>query len=142
VGDEGRLERVEVLPAGQTLDRRDVEAVLGDGEQQARVRAVAADEDGARAALPVVAALFRSGEPEVLAQDVEEGRARIEVQAVLGVVDAEGDVGVMGHRSIVAPGPAGRRTAARPGAKRRLGSVSERFGKKSARECLPARKSV
>ncbi len=136
------LQRVEVLAVGQALDRRDVEAVLGDGEQQARVRALAVDEDGARAALPVVATLLGSGEPEVLAQHVEEGRARIEVQPVLGVVDAEGDVGVMGHRSIVARRPRGQTTAVLPGAKWRPGSLSDRFGKKTARERLRARKSV
>jgi hypothetical protein len=34
---------------------------------------------------------------------------------VLGVVDAEGDVGVMGHRSIVTRGPRGQTTAVLPG---------------------------
>ena len=75
------LQRVQVVAVGEALDRRDLEAVLRDGEQQAGVRAAAVDEHGARAALPVVAALLGPGEPEVLAQHVEERRARVDLRA-------------------------------------------------------------
>src|SRR5690348_2716037 len=49
------------------------------------------DEHGARTALSVVAALLRAGEPEVLAQQVEQRGARVDRQRVLGAVDPERD---------------------------------------------------
>ena len=109
---------MQVVAVGEALDGRDVEAVLRDGEQQAGVRAAAVDEHGARAALAVVAALLRPGEPELLAQHVEERRARVDLDPVVGFVDAEGDVGVMGHtrHSRQAPSPAKRKRSSGRGA--------------------------
>ena len=60
-----------VVP-GQPLDRRHVPAVGLGGEHEARVHAPAVDQHGARAALPDEAALLRPGEPEVVAQGVEQ----------------------------------------------------------------------
>ena len=60
-------------PVGQALDGRDRRAVGLDGEHQARVDAHVVDQDGARAALADEAALLRAGQPEVVAQHLEQG---------------------------------------------------------------------
>ena len=46
-------------------------------------------QDRARAALAVVAALLRPGQPDVLAQQVEQRGADVDVELVLLAVDAE-----------------------------------------------------
>ena len=66
---------------------------MGDGEREAGVGAAAVEQDRAGAALAVVAALLRAGEAEVLAQEVEQRGARVDVEAVLLAVDAERDLG-------------------------------------------------
>ena len=71
--EERRLQRVEPVAGGQALDRRHGRAVGLHGEHQARIHADVIDEDRARPALPHEAALLRAGQPEIVAQDVEEG---------------------------------------------------------------------
>src|SRR5262249_11797105 len=71
------LERVR---AAQALDRHDRGVLdLGDGDQ-ARDDRLAVDQHGARAALAFAAALLRAGEPEVLAQHVEQALERVDVE--------------------------------------------------------------
>ena len=72
VVEERLLERVEPIADRQPLDGRDRGAVRLDAEHQARVDALAVDDDRARAALPDEAALLRAGQPEVVAQDLEQ----------------------------------------------------------------------
>ena len=62
-----------------------------DRQRQAGEDAPAVDEDGAGAALAVVAALLGAGQAEMLAQRVEQRRADVERQAVLLAVDPQGD---------------------------------------------------
>ena len=70
--DERGLQRVQVPAVREPLDRRDLGALDGDGEQEAGVRATAVDEDRAGTALAVVAALLRACQAKVLAQGVEQ----------------------------------------------------------------------
>ena len=72
---------MEPSPFGQALDGRDGWPVRLDCEDQARVDADAIDEHRARAALPDEAALLGAGEPEVVAQDIEERVVRRDVDA-------------------------------------------------------------
>ena len=57
---------------GQALDRPDDPALDLADRHEAGVDDLAVEEDRAGAALPFPAALLRPGEPEVLAQDVEQ----------------------------------------------------------------------
>ena len=57
-----------------------VRAVGLDREDRAGLRAAAVDEDGAGAALARVAADVRAGEAQVLAQEVDEQQARVDVR--------------------------------------------------------------
>src|SRR5262245_40544167 len=70
--DERLLERVQPVALRQALDRRDPGAGVHDGEREAGVDAPPVDQDGAGAALAVVAALLGPGQAEVLAQRVQQ----------------------------------------------------------------------
>ena len=83
--DECLLHRMERVPGcagarGEPLDRRDRLALLHHRERQAGQDATAVDVHGARAALPVIAALLGAGDAGVLAQCVEQRDARFEVE--------------------------------------------------------------
>ena len=90
---ERLLHRVQGLAVRQPLDGGDVEAVERHGEHKARVRPPPVHEDGAGPALAVVAALLGAREAHPLAQQVEQRRARIELERVLVTVDPECDGG-------------------------------------------------
>ena len=75
--DEGLLHRVQRAPLlGKPLDCRH-RATHRDGEGQAAEDARAVDQHRASSALAVVAALLRPGEAEMLAQRIEQRRARV-----------------------------------------------------------------
>jgi len=95
--DEGGLHGVQRLVGGEALDGRHVDAVQRHGEQQAGVRAAPVHEDGAGAALAVVAALLRTRQAEPLAQQVEQRGARVELERVLLAVDVQADGGELGR---------------------------------------------
>jgi hypothetical protein len=95
--DEGGLHRVQRAIAGEAFDGRDLLALLHDRERQAGVDPAAIGQDGAGAALPEITPLLGAGQPEMLAQRVEQSRARIQFQAVLGAVDPERDVERLGR---------------------------------------------
>ena len=80
------------------------------GEHQARAGGLAVDEDGARAAHPVLAPEVGAGEAEVLAQRVGEGAPGLDVEAVTLAVDRQGDphAGSWAGTAVTAPGRRGR----------------------------------
>src|SRR5262245_46383692 len=90
---ESLLERMERGPVGHPLDRPDLGAVRLDREHRARLGAPAIDVDGARAAVARVAADVRAGQPERVAEQVDEEEAGLDVGLALLPVDGEGDVG-------------------------------------------------
>ena len=82
---------------GHALDGLDLAAVGLDGEHRAGLGALAVDVDGARAAVARVAADVRAGQPEVVAQEVDEQEAGLDVGLVGLAVDRDRDV-LGGHR--------------------------------------------
>ena len=72
-------------------------AVGLDGEHRAGLGALAVDVDGAGAAVARVAADVRAGQPERVAQEVDEEEARLDVGLVGLPVDGDRDV-LGGHR--------------------------------------------
>src|SRR5262249_59961032 len=70
--DQLALHRVEQLAARQALDGGHPAAVALAGGDQARVDRLAVEQHGARAALALATALLGAGQPQVLAQDVEQ----------------------------------------------------------------------
>src|SRR5262249_29386155 len=121
-GDECRLHRVEGVAFGEALDRRDLRALDGDGEEQTRGDAPTVDEHRAGAALSLVATFLRAGQAHALAEGVEERRADVDAHLSRSAVHVEGDLDLAGGQG----GP-GRRAGARDGGGRLLfAGVEER----------------
>ena len=74
-----------------TLNGRDLIALVQSGEGEARKLAAAIDVHRARAALPVIASLLRTGEMQMLAQAIEQRRAWIDAQVMLLAVNTKRD---------------------------------------------------
>ena len=89
---EGLLERVERAALLHALDGTDLRAVRLDGEHRARLRAGAVDVDRAGAAVARVAAGVGAGEAELVAEEMHEQEARLDVRLVNGAVDGDRDV--------------------------------------------------
>jgi hypothetical protein len=69
---------MELLSLGEALDGRDLTTFDKCGERKARLHALAVHEDRAGAALAKTTALLRTREMQVLAEAIEQRRARIE----------------------------------------------------------------
>jgi hypothetical protein len=78
--DECRLHRVQLVGAAEPLDRHDAIAVVHGGKRQAGVDSAAVDVHRAGAALAVVTAFFRPGQPELFAQQIEQRTIRSTAQ--------------------------------------------------------------
>ena len=88
--EEGLGDGVQLVLVAQARGGLDLGAVVGDREGQAGGGAAAVEQDGARPALAVVAALLGGGDAEVLAQQVEDGDAVVDADGVVRAVDAQG----------------------------------------------------
>ena len=73
----------------QALDRSHVVSDCFDRERETREDGDTVDRDGARTAVPHLAAVFGSGEIDVFAQDFEECFIRIEGAFDVSAVDAK-----------------------------------------------------
>ena len=90
--DERRLHRVQVVGRAQALDGGDLVALVHDREREAGGDPPAIHDHGAGAALALIAALLAAGQMQVLAQCVEQGGARIELELPACPVYVEGHV--------------------------------------------------
>ena len=79
------------------LDRRDLGAIGLDREHRARLDGVAVEVDGAGAAVRRVAADVGAGQPEVVAQSVDEQQAGLDLEVVLDAVDVQAHVHRAAH---------------------------------------------
>ena len=123
--DERFLHRVQRLGRAQPLDRRHILAVMHHRQRQAAVDAPAFDDDGAGAALAMVAALLGAGELEMFAQRIEQAGARVQLQMDLAAVHGEFD---RRHRGSFADGRGRgglRRRCERRGGKKRAAALHE-----------------
>ena len=84
--DEGGLHRMEPGAVGEPFNRGDLVAFVHDGEAETAVNSSAVDQNGAGAALPVIAALLRSGELEMFPQQIEKRGPRIHFQTAVSPV--------------------------------------------------------
>src|SRR4051794_37787830 len=67
-------------------------AFTRDGKRQACQDTPPVNPDGASATGPLVAALLRTGELEMLAECIEQAGARLQIDPTLGSIDAKRDV--------------------------------------------------
>lgn len=91
VVDESLLHHMQLAITANPLDRGDFAAIHFRGECQARGHPEAVDMDGTGAALTMIATLFCSGEIQLLAQDVQKRRARVDCQMERLAVDGRSD---------------------------------------------------
>src|SRR6476620_1341056 len=93
VAMERVLERVQgpVRP-GQSLDRRDLSTVRLDGEERAGLHGLAVEVDRARAAGRRVTPDVGSGESQLLSEEVDEERARLDIGLAPRPIDGDGDL--------------------------------------------------
>ncbi len=97
--DERLLEGMQVVSIGrQPFDGEDLGVLVRDGEGQAAIDASSVKQDGAGSALPVVAAFLWSGDPEPLAQRIQQRRARIDNKRMFCPVHPQSDLKVHSRR--------------------------------------------
>src|SRR5437899_580387 len=94
---EAFLDGMELAVLLQPFDGGDVAAVGLHGQHRARLHGHAVEEDGAGAAVRGVAADVGAGEPEALAQQVDEQQARLHLCFEGRAVDGDVDV-MLRHR--------------------------------------------
>src|ERR1041385_6990936 len=117
--DQLALHRVQHVAARQTLDGGDPAAVALAGSDQAGVDRLAVELDGARTALALAAALLGAGQPQVLAQHVEQPLPRRRLDRAQLAVDLERELhGVpqRGRAAAMASGEIGSASNAVPSA--------------------------
>src|ERR1700722_6143037 len=88
--DEGLLHGMQLaVRLGEALDGRDWPPPRRRRQRQAGEHAAVAEQHRAGAALPVIAALLHPREAEVLAQRIEQRRARVGRDALVAPIDVE-----------------------------------------------------
>jgi hypothetical protein len=88
--DEGLLHRMQrTVGLCQTLDGGHVVALVHRGEAEARQDPPIVDKYGARAALPVIATFFGSGQTGVVAQGIQQRRAAIQGKPMIPAVNPQ-----------------------------------------------------
>src|SRR5262245_54123069 len=92
--------------AGEALDGGDAGSVLHDGQSQAGVDATAIEQNRAGPTLPVVTALFCSGQIETVAERVEQSRPGRDLELSFDAIDGQCDGNaVRGESFRVGSGP-------------------------------------
>src|SRR6266545_6992973 len=86
---ERLLQGMQLAVRGEPFDRRDLAAVGLDGEHGARLHREPVEVDGAGAADRRVAADLRAREREVVAEEVDEQRPRLDLRLVPNAVDGD-----------------------------------------------------
>ena len=87
--DERLLDRVRLLDRSQPVQRDDVGAGYGSDRRYTGAERLTLHDDGAGAALPEPAAEFRPPLAEVVTEDVEQRRGRVDVHHVGLTIDRE-----------------------------------------------------
>jgi hypothetical protein len=90
--DELALEGVQFALVGHALDGGDLLVLRLDAQHQAGADQHAVDDDRAGAAVAGAAAFLGAGQPEAIAQAVEQGLARVGEELGRLAVDVGGDV--------------------------------------------------
>lgn len=103
--DKSALHRMKLITLCQAFDGRYFVSLVHDRETEATVDPPAIDEHGAGAALSVVAAFFRASKLQMLAQQIEQRRARIDLQGVRCPINLEMKIG---HVDLIVGGRVGR----------------------------------
>jgi hypothetical protein len=132
--DESRLQGMELFALRQALDRRDLTTLGQSRKPKAGFDALSVHQHGAGPTLAEATALLCTRQAEVLAQGIEQGRARIDSQPLVRSIDAEHDL-KGGRRRLVC-----LRRRGRHGCCHEVSSCKEHAsGNAGARDKLPFR---
>jgi methyl coenzyme M reductase subunit C len=71
---------MQMLGLSDTLDSRNLVCRMHHGEREARVHTLSVHVHRAGSALPVIAALLRAGQVQVLPQTIQQRRPRIDAK--------------------------------------------------------------
>ena len=96
---ESLLDVAEVAVGREAFRGRDLRAVRARGEDEARLRDAPVDAQRACATVAVVAADVGTGQPQFVADDVDEQAAILDADGAWPAVDGEGD-GALGDSTI------------------------------------------
>lgn len=88
---KGGLDGMKLAIFSQAFNGGDLILLVHDGESETGVDATTIDENSTGSALPVIASFFGAEESEILAQGVEQGDARLDLQMVELAVDGQSD---------------------------------------------------
>src|SRR5215831_5523327 len=91
------LHRVELVAIGEALNRPQLRAIGLHREHQARPHRLAVEKDRAGAADPVLAADMRAGQPQFLANEIDEQLARLAPPLAHLAVDGQANVNRLRH---------------------------------------------
>src|SRR5262249_33224320 len=91
------LQRVQLAVGGQSLDGPHMVTIDLDGEYRARLDGPVVQQHRACPALAGIAANVRACQAELLAQEVHEQVARLDVTRVAGPVDSDADMDPVSH---------------------------------------------
>src|SRR5262249_39688885 len=94
---EGLLQRMQLVRGSQALDRTELGTVRLHGEHQTRADGAAVHLDRARPTDPVLASEVQAGESEILAQEVTQQEAWLDLALVLHAVDGDRDPMLLAH---------------------------------------------
>src|SRR5215471_20491143 len=97
--DESLLQRIDLPVLCQSFYGHDGLAVHPNRELAARIDRLAVQQDGAGAALAAVAADFRTGETQMIAQQFDQRPAVFHFHASLDAIDGEFDLGAWDRSS-------------------------------------------
>src|SRR5206468_790441 len=98
---EAFLDGMELAVLLEALDGRDLMAVGLDREEGARLHGLPVEEHGARSTVARIAADVRSGHAQVLAQEMDEEQARLDLSLLGLAVDRHLDA--MGPHGYLPP---------------------------------------
>jgi len=87
--DKGRLHGVEVVGAADAFDGDDLVSRVRHGKSKAGVDAATVDVNGAGSTLAVVAALFSTGQVEILTKAVKKSGTRVDLKVMIFPVDVK-----------------------------------------------------
>jgi hypothetical protein len=87
--DKGRLHGVEVVGSADAFDGDDLVSRVRHGKSKAGVDTATVDVNGAGSTLAVVAALFSTGQVEILTKAVKKSGTRIDLKVMIFPVDVK-----------------------------------------------------
>src|SRR5215469_13050688 len=86
---KGGLHGMKITRLAETFDGGDLISLMHYRERETRIHPASVDMDRTRSALPVVTPFFGAGYSNVLAEAIEQGCTRIQLEFMLTAIDPQ-----------------------------------------------------